>query len=86
MFGRTGGGTSALSFEEAMCTHGGIEEGICGSRSSSSAAAAGELERWTVEDSDSRCAISGMAGDEKNKRASDYRTTQVAKMCRVGLW
>jgi hypothetical protein len=47
-----------------MCTHGGMEPGMCGSRSvsSSSTAAAADEWRMLLLGSDSlRCAISGMA-------------------------
>jgi hypothetical protein len=52
------------SSEEDMCTQGGMEPGMCGSRSvsSSSTAAAADEWRMLLLGSDSlRCAISGMA-------------------------
>jgi len=64
VFGRTGGGISVSSSEEDMCTHGGMEPGMCGSRSvsSSSTAAAADEWRMLLLGSDSlRWAISGMA-------------------------
>jgi hypothetical protein len=57
VFGRVGGGISVSASEVAMCTHGGMEPGMCGSLSSF---AVGEAESWTVDESDARCAISGI--------------------------
>jgi hypothetical protein len=50
------------SSEEDMCTHGGMEPGMCGSRSVSSSSTAADEWRMLLLGSDSlRWAISGMA-------------------------
>jgi hypothetical protein len=63
VLGRTGGGIRVSSSAEEMCTHGGMEPGTCGSRSSaSSSAMAAEERRMLLFIGDAlRWTISGMA-------------------------
>jgi hypothetical protein len=75
------------SSEEDMCTHGGIEPGMCGSRSVSSSSTAADEWRMLLLGGDSlRCAISGI-GDafaskiEKNRRAGVNNEAGGTRLC-----